>query len=329
MTSVIVRYRAGIPEDEDTLNLVNQIANKVGVDVLLVKESADVLQTAEVKIGPYTLTASIDALDLEVAVRAALDRDRQLVRLPQTGYSKRVRRGSEMSLGDRVYLWIADHYLAIINLFLAVYLGLAFLAPVLERSGAVLPAQFIYRAYGNLCHQLAYRSWFLFGEQAYYPRELAHLEGLVSYETATGLSATDVDTARAFVGDKQLGFKVALCQRDIAMYGAFFVFSLLFGLTRRRIRQFPFWWFVIIGLLPIGLDGFSQIPSLAENMPAWLPIRESNPLLRIVTGILFGFTLAWFFIPMLHESVIETRQVLITKLEIIKQRSQSSHANDH
>jgi len=304
MTSVIVRYRSGVPEDEQTLEMVTQVAQKLGATLLPVKESEDGLQVAEVKVGPYTLTAPIDALDLEVAVRAALDRDRQLVRLPQTGYQERVRRGNEMSIGDRIYLWIADHYLAIINGFLAVYLGLAFLAPVLQQSGAVLPAQFIYRVYGNLCHQLAYRSWFLFGEQAYYPRDLAHLDGVMSYELATGLSAADVETARAFVGDDHLGFKVALCQRDIAMYGAFFAFSLLFGLTRRRIRQFPFLWFVVIGLLPIGLDGFSQIPSLAQNMPAWLPIRESNPLLRVITGVLFGFTLAWFFIPMLHESVL-------------------------
>jgi uncharacterized membrane protein len=65
--------------------------------------------------------------------------------------------------------------------------------------------------------------------------------------------------------------------------------------------------------MPIGLDGFSQLPGLAGNMPAWVPIRESTPLLRVITGALFGGTTAWYLFPLLEESMRETRALLGVK----------------
>ena len=44
---------------------------------------------------------------------------------------------------------------------LAVYVGLPFLAPVLEKSGHPFAAQIIYSAYRALCHELPQRSYFL------------------------------------------------------------------------------------------------------------------------------------------------------------------------
>ena len=62
----------------------------------------------------------------------------------------------------------AAHWLAVFNIFVFIYVGLPFLAPVLMKMGLDLPATVIYKAYSPLCHQFAFRSWFLFGEQAYY-----------------------------------------------------------------------------------------------------------------------------------------------------------------
>ena len=70
-------------------------------------------------------------------------------------------------------------------------------------------------------------------------------------------------------------------------------------------------WF-LLGLVPIGLDGVSQ---LVSQLP-WdiIPIRESTPLLRTITGGLFGFSTAWFGYPIVEESMADTRKLLTVKL---------------
>ena len=60
------------------------------------------------------------------------------------------------------------------------YVGLPLLAPSLMKLGAELPANIIYRMYKPLCHQFAFRSFFLFGEQPFYPLAEA---GVLCYKT--------------------------------------------------------------------------------------------------------------------------------------------------
>jgi uncharacterized membrane protein len=50
-------------------------------------------------------------------------------------------------------------------------------------------------------------------------------------------------------------------------------------------------------VLPIGLDGFSQL--LSQPPFGLLPYRESNWILRLITGGLFGFSVAWLIFPLL------------------------------
>jgi uncharacterized membrane protein len=102
-----------------------------------------------------------------------------------------------------------------------------------------------------------------------------------------------------------------------------FLFGLVFVLTGKKIKPLPWYFWLAIGLVPIGLDGFSQLPGLASGMPAWVPIRESTPLLRVITGSLFGLTTAWYLFPLMEESMKETRTLLSTKMSIVKQLSSS------
>jgi uncharacterized membrane protein len=110
---------------------------------------------------------------------------------------------------------------------------MAFLAPVLMKAGFTVPASWIYRVYGMMCHQLSFRSFFLFGEQFVYPRSTVEFSGL-SYGQATGLAEDDLWGARSFVGDAQVGYKVALCERDVAIYLGFIIFGLLFAVILRN-----------------------------------------------------------------------------------------------
>ena len=93
-----------------------------------------------------------------------------------------------ISGSDRFTLWLSQKYMLIFILIILVYVGAPFLAPVFMKSGVVGPAKMIYMIYSPLCHQLAFRSWFLFGEQPVYPLELAGVNSLGTYEEYTGLS---------------------------------------------------------------------------------------------------------------------------------------------
>jgi uncharacterized membrane protein len=90
------------------------------------------------------------------------------------------------------------------------------------------------------------------------------------------------------------------------------LFGLVFALSGRKIPPLPLVIWVIVGILPIGLDGGSQLVSQAGWF-SWFPYRESTPLLRSLTGALFGFTTAWFGFPVIEETMEETRRLLAVK----------------
>lgn len=271
------------------------------------------LEIPVVEIGPYRLKAPITLQDLEITLRAAAERDRDI----QAIHAATMPAIKPITRGDRFTYWFANHYILVLNLIVLLYLGLPFLAPAMMAVGWNTPAGVIYKVYSATCHQFAFRSWFLFGEQAAYPREAAHVSGLVPYRDATGLSEEDQFAARAFIGNPELGYKVALCQRDVAIYGGIFIFGIVYSLTGRRLKSLPWYLWIIVGMLPIAMDGLSQLisqPPLGAFIPdGLLSFRESTPFLRSLTGFLFGFTTAWFGYPLVEETMKETRQYMEEK----------------
>jgi hypothetical protein len=81
---------------------------------------------------------------------------------------------------------------------------------------------------------------------------------------------------------------------------------------------------LLLGILPIALDGMSQL--LSQPPMDFLPFRESTPLLRTLTGFLFGFTTAWFGYPLVEETMAESRQMMSRKLQRIQRQQQRSSA---
>jgi uncharacterized membrane protein len=272
-----------------------------------------------VQIGPYRVRESFSLQDLLVALGAARDRQNFLERSDE-GYRKRLERGHAVSKTDRFSYWLSRNYMILFNVIVFVYVGLPFLAPTLMRVNITFPARVIYTVYSPLCHQFAFRSWFLYGDQAFYPRELAMIDGVVTYERLAGTAEVDLAEARRFVGNEAVGYKVALCQRDIAMYGGILLFGLAFALSDRRIRSIPWYLWLLLGVVPIGLDGASQLPSLMGiNLPDWLPIRESSPVLRSLTGAMFGVMTAWYIYPLIEATMRETRAMLARKVAVVQQ----------
>ena len=231
-------------------------------------------------------------------------------------------RNQKLSGGDRFSYFFSHRFLLVINIFLLIYFGLPFLAPVLMKAGYTKAAQPIYSIYRVSCHQLAFRSWFLFGEQPVYPREAANVEGYITYGGATGLNEDDLWTARGFQGNEQMGYKVPFCQRDIAIYAAMFLFGVIFALSGRRIKPLPFLVWVVFGLGPIGLDGFSQLLSQLGGVFDFFPYRESTPFLRTLTGAIFGFATGWFGFPVIDETMEETRHYLADKYARVLSRNE-------
>lgn len=277
-----------------------------------------------VEVGPYSLQAPITRQKLEVTLGAASDRKNQLEKLDDPIYKQRVKKGQSVTFGDRISFGIAKRYLLILNLFMLFYVGLPFLAPTLMKLGAELPATIIYRMYKPLCHQFAFRSFFLFGEQPFYPLAEAGVTGVRTFEEVSGIpnlddpySFTRFD-ARNYIGDETVGYKVALCERDIAIYFAILVFGMVFGATGRRLKPLHWMLWLLIGIGPIGLDGFSQLFSQFnwEWLASLVPYRESTPYLRVLTGILFGAATAWFAYPNIEESMSETRQYYVKKFAV-------------
>ncbi|MBI3959835.1 MAG: DUF2085 domain-containing protein [Chloroflexi bacterium] len=191
---------------------------------------------------------------------------------------------------DGVVLGIARHWLLLINAAVAVYLLLPLAAPVLVNAGYERPARVIYSLYSFACHQLPERSYFLFGEEPLYSLSALEANGLPP--------AQNLFERRTFTGNLTTGYKTALCQRDIAIYGSVLLGGLLFGLLRRRLRP-PSVKVYILFLIPIALDGFTQLFGL----------RMSNWWLRTVTGALFGGASVWLAYPYLEEAMNGVIQV--------------------
>ena len=227
---------------------------------------------------------------------------------------------------NRGLLWLVRHWLPVLTFLIGVYATLPIAAPLLLRAGVNGPASIIYNVYSLTCHQFAFRSVFLFGEQTFYPRDIAGTEytpyenyaqanpDIVDAATPDDFSVPFIFSARDFRGDQQMGYKIAICARDISIYLALFAGTLIYNIpyVRRRLRPLPFLLFVFIGLGPIGLDGFSQLLSYPPF--EWWPTRETAPFFRVSTGAVFGLALAWLAIPGIARSMYETRIAIETKL---------------
>lgn len=191
-------------------------------------------------------------------------------------------------------LFVARHWLALFNTAWALYVLLPFAAAALLQMGVTGPARVIYTLYSFTCHQIPDHSYFLFGPSLV-PQDPELL--------AAGMADTgNLFVQRTFVGNEQVGYKVALCERDVAIYASVLAAGLLYAALRRRVRvrPLPLKWFLLF-LLPMAIDGGTQL----------LGWRESTWWLRTLTGALFGLGAVWWAYPYIDEAmadVLESEQ---------------------
>jgi uncharacterized membrane protein len=168
---------------------------------------------------------------------------------------------------------VAKHWLLIANIALGIQAFLPAAAPVLMASGRSWLGHILYNMYSPLCHQLPERSFFLFGPKITYSlQELEHRLG--------------PDVPLRYIGDPSIGYKMAVCQRDIATYAAMWLAGLAYIPLRKRLRPLSLKVFGLL-CLPMAVDGFGQLFGL------W----DSTPWRRVITGALFGAACIWLAYP--------------------------------
>ena len=215
----------------------------------------------------------------------------------------------------RVVLGFSRHWLFFLNLLIAVWIGLPWLAPVFMDWGWTGAGKAIYLLYSFQCHQLPERSYFLFGEKAMY--SLSEIQ-------AAWQNTTDPFVLRQFIGNPEMGWKVAWSDRMVSMYTSILLGGLLYGLLRQRFKPLSFRKFAIL-LLPMVIDGSTHAASdLAgigqgfRDTNIWLQILTNNAFstafyqgdalgsfnswMRLISGILFGIALVGFVYPYINNA---------------------------
>lgn len=168
------------------------------------------------------------------------------------------------------------HWPVILAIALGVWVLLPFLAPVAMKVGFPDAAKAIYLFYSFQCHQLPQRSFFLFGPQLTYSLE--------QINTARGSENLNPMLLRQFIGNAQLGYKVAWSDRMVSLYTSFAAGAAIYAVLRRRVTPLPV--LILIALLiPIGLDGVSH--AVSDFWGIGHGFRDTNEWLRAMTGNVF------------------------------------------
>lgn len=208
--------------------------------------------------------------------------------------------------------WFSHHWLLIISLVMGTFITLPLMAPVFMRMGWEFPARLIYLLYSFFCHQLPQRSYFLFGSKFTYS---------IPEIQASWQNSLNPIVMRQFIGNSEMGWKVAWSDRMVSMYISIWLFGILWWPARKRIKRIN-WWVFVLFLLPMAIDGFSHLVSDLfgigqgfRDSNNWLTILTNNSfsrsfytgdawgsfnsMMRLLTGILFGIGIVWFGYPYL------------------------------
>lgn len=234
----------------------------------------------------------------------------------QTAHNRDHHDGRQPVTGRKRWLNRTGHrWPLLLTVIFGLWLGLPWLAPIFMRLGWTTAAEAIYFLYALQCHQLPQRSFFLFGEKSMY--SLAEIQ-------AAWQTTDNPLILRQFVGNPELGWKVAWSDRMVYMYTSILVFGWLYWPLRRWVRPLPLW-AIALFFVPLAIDGgshfISDLSGLSSGFRAtneWLAaltgsifpdsfytgnaLGSFNAWMRLLTGLLVGIGLAWLACPYLEET---------------------------
>ncbi len=216
---------------------------------------------------------------------------------------------------DQRVLWLAKHWLAVFNGFFALYVGLAFLAPVLLAYGYADIANMIYTLYRLDCHQLPSRSYFIAGEQVAFCHRHVAMYGTL------------------LVGGLLFNWVRHRLKPPPLRWAVFFLVPIAvdggLGLASEWLHFMPMGMLWAIGLIAMGITSailhsrryltwhsylyFAAGPLSLIYLQYFGPY-QSNWSLRTITGIIFGLGTIWYGYPHLEAYFGKVRRKVILKL---------------
>lgn len=236
--------------------------------------------------------------------------------------------------------WISNHWFEVFLIVYGIWIWLPFLAPVFMNLGWEGAGKTIYFIYSLFCHQLPERSFFFFGEKTMY--------------TLSEIQAAWQDTVnpmilRQFIGNPEMGWKVAWSDRMISFYSSVWLFALLWYPLRRKVKPLSWWAFALL-LLPMFLDGSTHaVSDLAgiglgfRDSNLWLATLTNNSFpasfyagdalgsfnswARFITGLLAGLAIVWLALPYIFQS--QTLNEELDQLSYEKVLAQIKTNNSH
>jgi uncharacterized membrane protein len=142
----------------------------------------------------------------------------------------------------------------------------------------------VYPIFGLSCHQLTSRSLCIFKSSSSY-----RIDDCYAQQGVLVLSKEN-----HIVRDGMEGYKIPVCARDIAIYLAMLAGGLIFPLHFKiDTVKWPNKWLLAIALIPIAIDGTTQL----------FGMQESTNAMRLFTGAITGFAIPFYLIPMLNAIV--------------------------
>lgn len=229
------------------------------------------------------------------------------------------------------------HWLLIFIALYGVFNLLPFLAPVLMKIGWPGGGNAIYTFYSALCHQMAQRSFFLFGQHNMYT--LDQLPVML-----TGNTGTDTLLLRNFRGNDVLGWKVAWSDRMVSMYAGIWLVGVVYwGASRvRPQRPISIWRFGLLAL-PMVIDGSTHMISdtldglttgfryqntwlasltghvMSDSFYSGDALGSFNSWMRLLTGLLFAVGAVWLVFPLMDRYARATLVDIDTKIEQVNE----------
>ena len=175
---------------------------------------------------------------------------------------------------------------AVYTLFFLVLAGSILVTPLLAESNGM---DSVYTAFSYTCHQKLSRSLCIFNDN-----ESRWISDCIPQ---TGEYIKADRTAIKVTADGIIGYKMPVCARDIALYGAMLFGALVYPIVRelKDKRMLPAI-YLVVAIIPLAIDGGLQIVSEIGFLPF---IYESSNTIRIITGIIAGFAASFYAIPVL------------------------------
>jgi len=233
----------------------------------------------------------------------------------------------------RATYWTLHNWISLFIVFFGLFNGLPLLAPLAAKLGLESLANAIYLMYVPFCHQMAQRSFFLFGPQAMYSPEQLPLA------LTPDLSANML-ALKQFAGNAVIGWKVAWSDRMVYMYGATWFSAVIYAIISKRhsVKRLSVVVFALL-MLPMALDGTTHLLSdlgaggflggfrytndwllmlTSGSLQDWFYRGDAfgsfNSWMRLISGLGFGIALVWLAFPVIEEAMDQNRRMLADKL---------------